>query len=89
MVNDIGIQAGARHQKEMPLRVLAFARDQSQRHALLHRIGENCGRAFHGLPDTQFVGQHVGGAGGKNAQRNIGMDHPVDCFVDGAVAARH
>ena len=41
------------------------------------------------LPMPNSIGEHVGGPAGQDAERHIGVGHPVDHFVDGAVAAGH
>ena len=51
-------------------------------------FGDAGGGAFDDGTQPHLVGQHIGRAGGQNAQRHLGEGHSFGDLVDGAVASR-
>src|SRR5512132_3820147 len=52
-----------------------------------HTLRNELGRALHIPSKPQFGGEHIGGAGGKYAERDRGVDHPSHHLVDRAITA--
>ena len=52
-----------------------------------YAVAENISRMFHRIPNAELVGENIGGSGGEDAERHVGVGHSVDNFIDSAVAA--
>ena len=86
LVDDARVQTNACHENEMAARLVRpFERPQRD------ADGRGIEKLFRGaigpVGETDFVGQNVGGAGGQDAEPNLGAGYSIDDLVDGAVAA--
>ena len=87
VVDDVGVQADAGHEQEMPRNAAAVARQMAHGNAPRAALLQARGGTLDPGSELHLLGQHVGGAAGENGQGHAGVHHAFGHFIDGAVAA--
>ncbi len=86
-VNDAGIQSDAGHQDEVVAQ-LAGGVESAEGYTHGNALEQLCGGDIGAAGKTQLIRENIGGAGRQYSEWNAGARKTVDCFVDGAIAAR-
>jgi len=87
VVDDVGIEPYARHKQEVARDTATIAGHMTHRNAPRPALGEPLGGAHGIAAEAHLDTQHIGGAGGQQAQGDVAVHHALGHFVDGAIAA--
>ena len=87
LVDDLGVQADARHQQKMPGGGAGLRIHLPDRNTLWAAFAQAARGTQEIAAEFHLHRQHVGGARRQHSQRHLGMRHAFGHFVEGAVAA--